>query len=269
MRLQEVDGEGRTDVEIECSDRFHAVFEAKRGPWLPTVKQLEKYVERLRKSGARVQRLVTVTNAPTDYAERVLPSAVGGIPVAHLAWRRVRQLARSARPDESNRNKSLLDEFDSYLKGILGMETVRSNMVYVLSLGGGSAWGLNFKEVALKRLAYFDPVSKYRGGLPNYIAFRYDGRLQSIHHVEAAEIFDDPKRVFSDAQSYKIEPHYLFRLGPPMKPEHEVKNGPSIRQANRVWCMLDLLLTSPTITDALKETKRRLGDAAGDVEDEE
>lgn len=268
VRLQEVDGDGRTDVEIEYADRFHVVFEAKRGPWLPTVGQLQKYVGRLKERGARAQRIVTVTNAPPEYAARLLPPVMGEIPIAHLAWRNIRDLARSARPHETNRNKNLLDEFDTYLKGILGMETARSNMVYVLSLGGGGAWGLNFKEVALKRSAYFDPVARYRGGLPNYIAFRYDGRLQSIHHVDAADIFEDPKQVFADAQSTRVEPHYLFRLGPPIRPPHEVKNGPSIRQANRVWCMFDLLLTSATITDALKETKRRLGDAARDVEDE-
>lgn len=269
VRLQEVDREGRTDVEIEWAERLHIVFEAKRGPWLPTTKQLEKYVPRLRKVGAPMQRLVAVTNAPDDYAEKALPKTIGDVPLVHLSWSEVRRLARAAKPGETNRNKSLLDEFDVYLKGILGMENVRSNMVYVLSLGSGSAWGLNFKEVALKRSAYFDPVARYRAGLPNYIAFRYDGRLQSIHHVEKADIFENPRHVFKDAEDKKEIPHYLFRLGPPIVPAHEVKNGPSIRQANRVWCMLDLLLTSATITDALKETKRRLGDAAGDIEDEE
>jgi hypothetical protein len=269
VRLQEVDGDGRTDVEIEWPKRFHVVFEAKRGPWLPTTKQLEKYVPRLQKVGAPTQRLVAVTNAPDDYAEKVLPKVVGEVPLVHLSWSHVRRLARAAKAGETNRNKYLLDEFDIYLKGILGMDNVRSNMVYVLALGSGSAWGLNFKEVATKRSAYFDPVARYRSRLPNYIAFRYDGRLQSIHHVEKAEIFENPKSMFSDAEDKKEVPHYLFRLGPPIVPSHEVKNGPSIKQANRVWCMLDLLLTSATITDALKETKRRLGDAAGDVDNDE
>lgn len=87
VRLQEIDGDGRTDVEIECSDRFHAVFEAKRGPWLPSVPQLQKYVGRLEQRGARVRRVVTVTNAPSEYAERLLPPALGEIPITHLAWR--------------------------------------------------------------------------------------------------------------------------------------------------------------------------------------
>ncbi len=34
----------------------------------------------------------------------------------------------------------------------------------------------------------------------------------------------------------------------------------------RVWCMIDTLLTSATITDALVETKRRLEQNADDEE---
>ena len=42
VRLQETDGDGRTDVEIDWPNRFSAVFEAKRGPWLLTAEQLAK-----------------------------------------------------------------------------------------------------------------------------------------------------------------------------------------------------------------------------------
>lgn len=268
VRLQEVDREGRTDVEIEWPGRLHAVFEAKRGPWLPTDEQLRKYVERLKANSAAVQRLVTVTNAPAEYATATLPRTLDGIPVVHLGWRDVRQIARGARVDESNRNKTLLDEFDTYLKEILGMENARSNMVYVLSIGSGAAWRIGYKDAVVNRRVYFDPVSRYRSGLPNYMAFRYDGQLQTIHHVEGTTVFENPRSVLEGAEDCKVEPHYLFRLGPPIKPPHPVPNGPRIRQANRVWCMLDLLLTSETITDALRETKRRLGDGAAETDDE-
>lgn len=268
VRLQEVDREGRTDVEIEWPAQFHAVFEAKRGPWLPTEEQLRKYVDRLRATAAAVQRLVTITNAPAKYASARLPPALDDIPVVHLSWREVRQIARAARVDESNRNKTLLDEFDSYLKGILGMENARSNMVYVLSIGAGGDWGIGYKDAVLNRGVYFDPVSRYRSGLPNYLAFRYDGQLQAIHHVEGTTVFDNPRSVLEGADGCTVQPHYLFRLGPPIKPTHAVPNGSRIRQANRVWCMLDLLLTSATITDALRETKRRLGDEAVETDDE-
>jgi hypothetical protein len=268
VRLQEVDREGRTDVEIEWTGQFHAVFEAKRGPWLPTEEQLRKYVTRLKGNTAAIQRLVTITNAPSEYANATLPRTLDGIPVVHLSWRDVRQIGRAARVDESNRNKTLLAEFDTYLKGILGMENARSNMVYVLSLGGGGVWGLNFRDVVTRQHSYFDPVKRYRPGLPNYMAFRYDGQLQTIHHVEGTTVFANPRSVLEGADDCQVEPHYLFRLGPPIKPPHAVPNGPSVRQASRVWCMLDLLLTSATITDALRETKRRLGDGVVETEDD-
>lgn len=102
VRLQEIDGDGRTDVEIELADWFHGVFEAKRGPSLPTVRQLEKYTPRLRKRGSTCQRLIAVTNASQQFAAAQLAARVDGIPVVHLSWRAVRRVARAARRNESH-----------------------------------------------------------------------------------------------------------------------------------------------------------------------
>src|SRR5262249_10892484 len=141
VRLQRRDDKSRTDVELRWPMLYHAVFEAKRGPRLPSESQLRKYLPRLRASDAKVTQLVAVTNATQLYAERALPKALGGVDVKHLAWRRVRDLVRHVRAKETNRNKHLLDEFDAYLTEILGMENARSNMVYVVSLGDGGVWG--------------------------------------------------------------------------------------------------------------------------------
>jgi hypothetical protein len=65
-----------------------------------------------------------------------------------------------------------------------------------------------------------------------------------------------------------VAPHYLLELGPAIRPANAVPTGPGIPRANRVWCMLDLLLTSASVTDAQKETKRRLGEGARDVDGE-
>lgn len=46
------------------------------------------------------------------------------------------------------------------------------------------------------------------------------------------------------------EPHFIYTLGPAIKPSKIVKNGPGVRRAARVWAMLDLLLTSDTITES-------------------
>lgn len=269
VRLQEVEGGGRTDVELRWPNTFHGVFEAKRGPHLPTVAQLKKYAPKLAAADARTKVLVAVTNATQAYAERALPKDLEGVPVRHLSWRRIRDLARQVRPDENNRNKHLLNEFDAYLTEILGMENTCSNMVYVVSLGSSGVWGLDFKEVVTKRQRYFYPTKgHWPSSPPNHIAFRYDGRLQSIHHVDDYEVFANPRDVFPDASSGQIAPHYLLKLGPSIQPPHEVRTGDKIKRSMRVWAMLDLLLTCSTITEARDKTKARLGREADDVDDE-
>jgi hypothetical protein len=143
-------------------------------------------------------------------------------------------------------------------------------MVYVVSLGDGGVWGLDFKEVVTKRKRYFFPTEgRWPRVPPNYIAFRYDGKLQSIHHVDGHDVFANPHDVFSDAKDKKIEPHYLLKLGPAIRPPHEVRTGDKIRQAMRVRAMLDLLLTCSTITEARDRTQERLGGDAEEVEDDE
>ncbi len=274
VALQTTDDKGRTDVEIVWPGRLHAVFEAKRGVYLPTEHQLMKYVLRLRQAGAMTKALVAVTNATKAYADDALKPVVGtahGIIVKHISWREIRALVRGSVLHESNANKRMLREFDAYLTEILGMENARSNMVYVVSLGGGGAWGLSFRDVVEKRARYFFPTKgHWRHVPPNYIAFRYHGKLQSIHHVERYEVFDNPTKVFKDATVDKVQPHFLLHLGPAIKPPHEVRTGDKIKRSARVWCMIDLLLTSKTITEARDLTKNRLGpDVADEVEDDE
>jgi hypothetical protein len=271
VQLQTVDKDGRSDVELHWPGLFHGVFEAKRGPQMPSLQQLQKYVPRLIASSARTKVLVAVTNATPEYARLALPADVSGIPLRHLAWREIRDLARSAGPKEQVRSRGMLAEFEGYLTEILGMEKTQSNMVYVVSLGGGGTWGLDFKDVALQRRRYFYPVEG--GGWPspppNYLAFRFDGRLQSIHHVDRYEIFANPRHVIPDATEESIPPHYLLELGPPIRPANEVKNGDKIRMNIRVWAMIDLLLTCSTITEARDETKRRLGTDAKELIEQE
>jgi len=55
-------------------------------------------------------------------------------------------------------------------------------------------------------------------------------------------------------------PHFLLRLGPPIRPDHEVRTGKGIVRSARVTVDIDLLLTSSTITEAFHlSTARRAG----------
>ena len=91
---------------------------------------------------------------------------------------------------------------------------------------------------------------------PNYIAFRWDGRLQSVHHVESYKIVETMESEFPAATSEEIDRHFLYTLGPPIMPAHVVRTG-NIFPSGRVWVAIDLLLTSQTISDARDATAAR------------
>ena len=142
------------------------------------------------------------------------------------------------------------------------MQDQNSNRVYVVSLNGDTFGGeTTFIEVVEKHRKYFHPVGGDRGGWPveppNYMGFRYDGHLQSIHHVDDYKVITDFGPFFPNQPSAALDPHFLYHLGPPIRPARDMPAGKRVKFANRVWCFIDTLLTSDTISDALTATKTR------------
>ena len=144
------------------------------------------------------------------------------------------------------------------------MRDTNTNSVHVVSLRRQiwEGWPADLSpvdEVEHHRIYHYPT----RGGnypkiVPNYMGFRYDGRLQSIHHVDSYEIVDSPHGLFPGAPDLRWdEPAYFLRLGPPFRPDHEVRTGKGIPQSMRVTVDLDLLLTSETITEAYALMKER------------
>lgn len=248
-----------TDVRIDIPEELSVVIEAKRNAQLPSIGQLRKYAKDLKESGAPTKRLVALTNATDEFATAMLPNKVKRIDVVHRSWRSVKELAEKSRATEKNNVKRWLDEFVEYLEGVTQMETRDSNLVYVVSLGSGTpkGWKISWIDIVAKRRRYFYPCGPRWPDPPNYLGFRYWSRLRSIHHVGRYEMFTNPHDLFPEIPSNDWGPHYCFKLGPPIKPPHDVKVGRRIVHAARVWCMLDTLLTCKTISDALTETKRR------------
>jgi hypothetical protein len=253
--------EGITDLEIQIGNSFFAILEAKRGSALPTESQLKLYAPVLARRAANTSVLVAVTNATPAFAAATLNDLhVPEVTLAHRSWRRLRLLAIRARPDDTHDAKRLLDHFVVYLEGILGMETQYDNRVFVVSLGGGNpeGWSLSWIDIVEKRGRYFYPVGHRWPDPPNYLGFRFRGKLQRIHHVDGYDIVSNFREIFPEAPDEPAWcPHYCFRLGPAIMPSHEVPAGPRVQRNNRVWCMIDTLLTSPSISDALTETERR------------
>ena len=272
MKLQTGRAEhGITDAEIDL-DNISIIFEAKRGAELPGAAQLKKYAAVLTKASATERLLVTLTNATPAYGTDALArleSEIQGVRLLHRSWREIKVIAESAISRETNANKGWLRSFIAYLEG-LEMETRFSNRTYVVSLGRGNpkGWGFSWIDIVEKRERYFYPVGKGwpPPPPPNYIAFRHGGLLRSIHHVEGCDLITGPQTVFPEAAKGTWPLHYCLHLGPPIRPQKtRVPAGRRIKWAARVWCMIDTLLTSETISDALSETKRRMGSASPDA----
>lgn len=259
---------GFTDVEVSVPGQLHLIFEAKRSWNLPSDAQLRLYAKRLDQSEAEDRRLIVLTQwgAEAFVASRLGQWELPYLRVA-LGWERLVTIARRRARSGSHAERRLLRELATYFASVADMRDIDSNQAYVVSLSRGSiaGWPMSLVSVVEDHRRYFFPVG--RGGWPkippNYMAFRYDGRLQAIHHVDGYEITTDLGANFPGAPPAQGDPHYLLALGPPIKPPTEIRNGPSIMRAMRTWIDIDLLLTSVTITDALKATRTRRSDLDG------
>ncbi len=271
VRLQEgISGSGFTDIEILAGKgEFHVVIDAKRGYDLPQLAQLQKYAARTQPPPTV---LVVCAEASVDFVAGKLPGAVAGVPVLYRSWRDIEMLVSST-ANESRRHaeKRLLRDLSRYLKGLMTMQDVNSNLVYVVSLGTEiEDTGMSYREVVVDYDTYFCPVGGGSGGWPkeppNYLGFRFDGKLQQVRHVESYRITDDNHAGFEPLKGkvdWSNERHWVFSLGPVMSPSHEVRTG-NLFRAQRVWVALDLLLTCETIAEARDKTKLRL-EGAGEV----
>lgn len=257
---------GFTDVEIHAGRRFHAIIEAKRWWDVPGLGQLERYCPRLAAGSAERQRLVTVSAADASFARRRLPDRVHGVEVVHLSWGTLQRLASEARIEASSFEEKLwLRQLVQHLQEFVAMDRLTDNTVFVVSLGlqpmveGKSH---TWVDVVEKDGCYFHPLSNgWPVQPPNYIGFRYHGKLQTVHHIESFEIVEDLSKV-NPRWVKESSDHFVYRLGPPMRPPSEMRTG-NIFKNGRVYCAIDTLLSGAfkTISEARDETKRRLDPA--------
>ena len=260
----EMQGKKRTftDIEITNNESVAVIIEAKRGWILPEADQLDNYSkkESFIKNPAKVKRIFSLSECSDEYASKNLPFAVTdtGIPVGHISWAYLKKILNKARLSSNHQQKKLINEFLEYLGGFMAMKN--TNSVYVVSLSSrNAAEGYSYIDVK-KTGHYYCPVKWFKNSanLPTYIAFRYDSKLQSIHHIDSYIVTKNmhDKIDFMPDEEWNDD-HYLFDLGPAIVPQHTVSYGPSIRQATRVYADIDLLLTCNTITEAMELSRER------------
>lgn len=266
ITLQKHDHDGGyTDVELQAGHRFHAILEAKRWWDLPSIAQLKRYLPRLAVGRAERQRLISVSAADRSHAQRRLPARLEGVVICHLSWRDLQILARKAQTLATGSQEKLwLRQLIQHLQEFASMERQTDNKVFVVALGQEPmVAGLTHTwiDVVEKDNCYFHPIgNNWPVQPPNYMAFRYRGRLQSVHHIDSFQIAQDlaacnPLWPKTDSD------HFVYRLGPPMRPAREIRTGNVFRNG-RVWCAIDTLLSGAfgTIGEARDETQRRLAE---------
>jgi len=252
------DERGYTDVEITLNSDYQIIVEAKKSWNLPTTNQLKKYVNRF-KGYKKTKRLFLIfSDYDNDSAPETYPSSYRSIPIELISWREIVGLINKTYSRVKNKEKFLLMELKKYLSKVVTMENNESNMVYVVSLSNQNVKGSNLTwiDIVLKKHHYFFSTE---GGWPsippNYIAFRFKGKLQSIHHVDKYIVTDNLHKYLPEIKLGKKN-RYLLYLGQGFEPRKELPNG-NIYSNGRYWCMLDTLFTAKTVQDAIHLTKRR------------
>jgi hypothetical protein len=253
---------GITDIEILLSNRLHLIAEAKCGWHLPKYSQLKKYASRLRRSQTRQKKILVLSECSKTYAENYLDALeVKGIPIEPISWKSVDGMISRAFRSGSHAEKRLLRDLQTYLGKVTKMQDIDSNKVFVVSLGHGthSGWKISWVDVVRERRRYFHPmgIKGWPKEPPNYIAFRYRGKLMSIHHIKGYEVGTDLHKYLREIPKKKRKPFFIYKLGPAIKPSREIPNG-AVYPNGRIWCMFDTLFTSNTIAQARDITKKRL-----------
>lgn len=256
---------GITDLEITDDEKFYIIVEAKRGWLLPGPEQLALYSKRknLLQSKLQYKTIITMSECSEEYAESYLPfKNINGISVRHLSWKKIYQLASESITGSSISQKNLLKELMQYLGGIMTMQTKESNWVYIVSLATSKpdSCDLTWIEIVENHSIYFHPmaIKGWPKEPPNYIAFRYGGQLQSIHHIEDYTVTKNLHDEIKDMPNIEQENNYfVYQLGEAIKPGKKIKTGP-IYASGRKWAMFDTLFTANTIWEACEISKKRM-----------
>jgi hypothetical protein len=250
---------GFTDFEIEIDNELYIIVEAKRGWKLPEQGQLRKYRKRFSEHRYCKRLFLTLSECTQSYAQQELAKQIRGVPLRHLSWLEILKTLRAERPFARGAEKKVLDQFRTYLGKVIAMQNNPTNMAYCVSLAksGPTFWNLKPLEIVDEKHRYFFPVGKgWPETPPKYIAFRYNGKLHGIYHVERYEVVTELHQAIKEIAKKKHQPYYVLTLGPKFEPRKEVRVG-KIWSNGRLWIELDLLFTSNTVKEASELTKKR------------
>lgn len=261
LRLEERDEFGRTDLEIDAGTHL-VIIEAKRGWVLPEDFQFEKYAPRVAKRGAGC--LVSLSDASSEWARQTIPAEVSGVRVIHYPWDLMRQDLRVAQEQARGGERAWLNEFTTYLRKAVRMLDFADSWTYCVVVsnnypgGGGER---TYRDFVTAEQSYFHPYGWGSGWPkipPNFLAFRWGNQVQQIHRVASSEVIPNLQSRWPDipVEDGTDKPHMLYHLGPPIPGPPFPTDGNY--RASRVWFVLDQLLTSGSLREAIRQSKSLL-----------
>ena len=253
---------GYTDIELHAGHQFHAVLEAKKGWEVASRTQLERYLHRLHDNGAHKLVFISVSKSNRKHAKTKLPTHLNSINIIHFSWTDLQKIAVKASKKTANFEEKLwLGQLIKHLGAYISMNRETSNKVYVVAISDGKIVGSGYPYIKVVEIdrRYFHVIgNNWPKEPPNYIGFRYQGKLLSIHHIDSFEIIENLNTANKN-WPITIADHFVYSLSPPIKPVVEIKSG-KVFGPGHDWCAIDTLLSGAykTVCEARDETKKRL-----------
>jgi hypothetical protein len=250
-RRDEESAQGITDIEIHLPGCFHVIVEAKIGLAVPTIRQCKTYLARFHDEPR--QKLVTLIQSPDKTLlqhrarqDRDLSKRLVGFNWASFFPECVR-LIQGKRI--STQSKEWLRAFYTFLDQDFPMKAF-STEVWILAISTKPLWanGLSHWDIHQKYRLWWD----YKDHMvrPLYLAFRVEGKLDSIcrvnrieHDVRMIDVVSDLHNV---KKSWPKKPATIWYFDPPVKLGTQVRTGGGM-YARRVRCDLDLLLSCNSV----------------------
>jgi hypothetical protein len=257
-------GRGITDIEVHLPGQFHVIIEAKVELAVPTIGQCRKYLPRFHDEPS--QKLVALIQSPDSallegYAkqDRALSERLVGFHWADFIPECIRLMLSTS---VSAHEKEWVRSFYSFLDQEYLMKAF-STEVWILPISTEPLWpnGMSHWEIHRKYRVWWD--YREHSVRPLYLAFRVDGKLDSIWRVNSIEhdtpIIDRVPEMRQIKDAWPKKPATIWHFDPAVSLTHTIRTGGGMYN-RRVRCDVDLLLSCETVQEieaAMSKRRRK------------
>ena len=222
VSLEQADDQGRTDIEL-TGPGTKVIIEAKQGWLVPDDQQFSLYASRF--EGFEQALFVSLSDSSTRWADQLL-RPIAGVPVVHVAWDTVRDALKTSISRTRGREQFWLQQLEGYMGQATSRRPLDDQWVFCVVASDALFGGTTFRDWVREERVYFHPYGGHNTWPkrpPNFLCFRWDGRVQQVNRVEDFEVvsrLDErwPSMDETDSASAPsrpvADPHIIYDLGP-------------------------------------------------------